>query len=340
MTSRRSRGRRERAAAPSETGGSGRGVEAELLVRRLVVRSFAEFFEDGCPHLAASIAFRVLFALFPLAIVVAAVFGLTSGVVGFRPDVIDAIVTQVPLTDEGRERFRDLLEETAGLDAVGILGALGLVWAASGMMSAVRTALNLAWDAEDRRPWLIGKVVDVAFVFGAALAVALSVGLSLSVRLAQELVVWARLDGVVTEALVGSVAPFALTFVVAIVVYRLVPATGPRLRDLAAPAVLVAAVFTLAQVLFAAYLEAFGRYNALYGSFGVVVAFMLFTYLAALVFLFGAELGAATPRVREELRRGEIGDGSRPLALQAQSFLKSLVIRSGRDSPETTRGGG
>ena len=300
-----------------------------LLVKRVVPRTIGEFFADRCPHLAASIAFRVLFSLFPLAIVLTAVFGLAGTATGFRPDVIDAIVAQIPLTDEGQRRLRRLLEQTGGLDTVGLVGAAGLVWAASGMMSAVRTALNLAWEVDDRRPWLIGKVVDVLFVFAAALAMALAIALSLSVRLARELITRARLDGFVTETLVGSVVPFVLALVVALAVYRFVPATSSPLRDLVAPALLVAAVFTLAQVLFAFYLESFGRYNALYGSFGVIVAFMLFVYLASLVFLLGAELAAATPRVREEIDRDEGSDDpGPPLTLQLKTLLKSLVTRS------------
>lgn len=287
-----------------------------------------EFFADGCPHLAASIAFRVLFSLFPLAIVVAAVFGLTSAAFGFRPDVIDAIVTQVPLTDDGQRRLRDLLEQTAGVEAVGIIGLAGLVWAASGMMSAVRTALNLAWDVEDRRPWLIGKLVDVLFVFGAALVVIVSVALGFSVRVAQELVRSAGIVGAVATALVGSVAPFVLAFLVAFVTYRFVPATSPRSLHVLGPALFVAAVFTLAQVLFAAYLETFGRYSALYGSFGVVIAFMLFVYLASLAFLLGAELAASTPRVLDEIRHGGAEDeDAAPLTVRVRRALKGLVVR-------------
>lgn len=306
-----------------------RPTEAWPLVKRLVPRTVGEFVSDACPHLAASIAFRVLFALFPLAIVVTAVFGLTSAAVGFRPDVIDAIVDQVPLTDDGRRRLRGLLEETGGIEAVGIVGLAGLIWAASGMMSAVRTALNLAWDVEDGRPWLIGKAWDVLFVFAMAPLVVMSVALGLTVRLGQGLMERVGLAGGVSEALIGSAAPFVLSLAVVIAAYRFAPATSPRVVDLIAPSVLVAAAFTLAQALFALYLESFGRYNAIYGSFGVVVAVMLFVYLASLVFLLGAELAAETPRVRDELRRGQgVYEAGPPLAVRAREALKGLVVRS------------
>lgn len=300
-----------------------------LLVQRLVPRAVREFFADGCPHLAGSIAFRVLLSLFPVAIVVAALFGVVSRAVGFEPDVIDSVVRQAPLTDEGTEQLRELLEQSAGnLGTIGLVGGVGLVWAASGMMSAVRTALNLAWDVEDRRPWLVGKIVDVVFVFAASLVVATSVALNLTVRLAQELVAGLPLAGAVAQPLLGVVAPFVLTFLVVVVAYRVVPATTPPLRDLVGPALVVAAVFTLAQVLFALYLEHFGRYNAIYGSLGAVVAFMFFVYLAALVFLFGAELAAEAPSVRDEIERGAEPESGPPLGHQLKQALKGLVVRS------------
>jgi len=41
---------------------------------QLAKRSLAEFLDDRCPQLAASIAYHVLFSIFPLAIVLAAMY--------------------------------------------------------------------------------------------------------------------------------------------------------------------------------------------------------------------------------------------------------------------------
>ena len=301
------------------------------LAAAAVARAAREFFDDGCPHLAASIAFRVLFSLFPLAIVLGAVFGIVSEAAGFRPDAIDAIVRNAPLDDDGRRTLRTALQEAADNSSVGLLGVVGLVWAASGMMTAVRTALNLAWEVEDRRPWLLGKAVDVLFVFGTALVISMSVALNLTIRLAQELVADLGVSFGAAVSLLGLVAPFTLAALVTIVVYRFATAASPRLSELAIPALLVATVFTAAQIAFAWYLESFDRYNAVYGSLGAVVAFMFFVYLASLVFLFGAELAAAIPRARRDLEAGTAEDDGEPLRVRLARLLRSLVVRDGRD---------
>lgn len=312
-------------------GGEEAAVATAELVRHVAERGVREFFNDGCTHLAASIAFRVLFSLFPLAIVLGALFGLVSDAAGVRPDVVDAIVRNAPLDDEGTQRLRRILEDAAANTSIGFLGAIGLVWSASGMMAAVRTALNLAWDEEDRRPWLIGKILDVLLVFATSLVIVVSVALNVTVRVAQELVEKVGVAFGAAEVVLGLVAPFVLAFAVVTVVYRIVPARSPPFSELLAPAAFVAAVFTGAQVGFAWYLESFGRYNTIYGSLGAVIAFMFFVYLAALVFLFGAELAAATPRVRDELRSGGGSDEpSAPLAERVKQTLRGLVVRSPR----------
>ncbi len=302
---------------------------SRALVSAVVMRAVHQFFRDGCTHFAASISFRVLFSLFPLAIVLGALFGIVSEVAGFRPDVVDTIVRNAPLDEQASERLRRVLEEAAENSSIGLLGTIGLVWAASGMMAAVRAALNRAWETEDARPWLIGKVVDVLLVFGTALVIVVSIALNLTVRLAQELVERAGIGVGAAHALLGLVAPFMLALLVVVAVYRIVPAVSPPLSELVAPAILVAAVFTAAQVGFAFYLQNLARYNAIYGSLGAIVAFMFFVYLASLVFLFGAEAAAALPRVREELRQESFGRDvpAAPLTERVKDALRGLVVR-------------
>ena len=302
---------------------------ASRVVSSVVVGAIRRFFRDGSTHFAASISFRVLFSLFPLAIVLGAVFSVVSELAGFGPDVVDSIVRNAPLDNDGSRRLRRMLEEAAENSSVGLLGAAGLVWAASGMMAAVRAALNRAWDADDTRPWLVGKAVDVLLVFGTALVIVVSVALNLTVRVAQELVERIGIGIGAAHALLGLVAPFLLSLLVVVALYRIVPAVSPRLLHLIAPAVFVAATFSAAQVAFAFYLQNVARYDAIYGSLGAVAAFMFFIYLASLVFLFGAELAAAAARVSEEPSTGDAGATrpTAPLAERVKDVLRGLVVR-------------
>jgi membrane protein len=48
------------------------------------------------------------------------------------------------------------------------------------------------------------------------------------------------------------------------------------------------------------YLLNLGRFSVTYGSLGGVVATLLFFYISALIFIFGAEVNAARMRLREQ----------------------------------------
>ena len=76
------------------------------------------------------------------------------------------------------------------------------------------------------------------------------------------------------------------------------PRRRVRVQDAWPVALLVAVLLVLLQNLFALYVGNFAHYNAIYGSLGAVIAFMFFVYLAAELFLLGAELASEWPRVR------------------------------------------
>jgi membrane protein len=291
---------------------------------RLLRRSLVEFLDDDCPQFAAAIAYRVLFSLFPLAILLSGIFSLVVRAVGVRADVVDAIVRNVPLDESGEAELQRLLEgATSGLSALGLLAVVGVVWAASGMMAAIRSALNRAWDVAEPRPFVRGKVVDVALVLAVGAVVLASFVLTVTTRTAAGVAV--DLDSAWAGVATGVLVPLALSFAVTLLLYRVVPAADVALREAWRAALGVACGFVLLQTLFAQYVANFASYNAIYGSLGAVIAFMAFVYLAALLFLFGAEAAAELPRLRDGTE-AEDGGGP-PLPVQARQALRGLWVR-------------
>jgi membrane protein len=291
----------------------------------LARRAVAEFRADGCGPLAAAISYHALFSLFPLAIVLAGVFGLVVRLTGARADVIDTIVRQVPLSPAGDGELRRLLEGATGdLSTLGLLGLLGVLYGASGMMAALRSALARAWDVAQPRPFLRGKLVDVGLVGVVAVIALLSLALSVAARFLDS---WLRSAGLHTVGgwaawLVGVVLPLALAFAGTSFVYVVVPPRSVPFRHTWPIAALVAVVLLAAQTLFAFYVRHFADYNAVYGSLGAVIAFMVFVQISSTVFLLGAEAISEWPRALELAERPGAGPGPplrRRLALLARS---------------------
>jgi membrane protein len=278
-------------------------------VRRTLIllsRAVSEFREDHCPQLAAAIAFHVLFSTFPLLIVGVGIIGLITQDPHAREAVLRALIQALPLSGHGRQQLRQLLGSVGGsAGALGLLGVLGVLWSASGVMAAVRTALNIAWDTDAKRPFIRGKLVDLMLVGGTFVAVGATLGLTVAAAIVRRSAV--RLPGTlhrlapVTGALATAavvVTSVLLLFATFAVVYRLVPAAPTRLRGIWPGALAAAVGLEALQYGFSAYVALFGHYNKVYGSLGAIVAFMFLVYVAGLVFLLGAEIASEYPRLR------------------------------------------
>ena len=70
--------------------------------------------------------------------------------------------------------------------------------------------------------------------------------------------------------------------------YRYVPRRRPRAWTALAGGVLTAVLWEIAKQLFRFYIRNVGVYDQIYGPLGVLVAFVMFVYYSAIVFVFGA----------------------------------------------------
>jgi YihY family inner membrane protein len=70
--------------------------------------------------------------------------------------------------------------------------------------------------------------------------------------------------------------------------YRYVPHRRPRVWTAVVGALLAAVLWEVAKQLFRLYIRKVGVYDQIYGPLGVLVAFVMFVYYSAIVFVFGA----------------------------------------------------
>lgn len=310
-------------------------------LRQLVERSLVEFFDDRCPQLAAAISYYALFAVFPLVILGITAFGAIIGPEAARSDIIEIISNIVPLAANGRATLTDQLGAVTGNAGVfGVLGVAGLIFSASGIMGAIRNGVNTAWDLEDRRPPVQGKLIDIALIVG----VGVGVGLSLGLTFAQHRAPSAGAAGAAVSAGFFLTATAAV-FGVSLLLFRFLPATRVRWSDVWPGALVAALGYQAVKEGFAVYLSNFGHYGAVYGSLAAVVVFLLFVFLSANVFLLGAEVSTEVPRVRAgrydvKESSGEAGS----LGEQLRDVLRRLVLGDpeppGQDRPEDRRRSG
>jgi len=260
------------------------------------------YLRTECSQRAAAISYRVLFSLVPFVSLVASLLEL------LLPEktsdrVASWLVAAMPLEGELEDSVARAVEDVGPpASVVGLISLLLLVYGASGMMGATRSAFRAIWGSEARRPYLRGKLVDVALVLVAGLLILCAFGVTIITQIVEmageELV--RKLGGPASAtgqlgAGVEFVASVAVTFVAFLVLYRFVPTVRVRLRDALAGALVACAGFNLAAVGFSIYIGRFADFDEVFGSLSAVFVFLLMVYVAVEVLLLGASVAAAWP---------------------------------------------
>jgi YihY family inner membrane protein len=237
---------------------------------------------------AAAIAYRVLFSLAPLAIVLVFGFGLILRDEALRQDVIDRVVGWLPVSDDGGDSVAMAITRLASpTSIVGLVPLATFFWAAGGMMAALRNGLEAALAVEERRHAARGKLVDLALVVGAGLLVIATIAVSLVTQ-----IVTSRVGGLAEATGLGNglsdralsvVIPFAIAVPTVALLYRFVPSRRLRASATAAGAVVTSLLLVGISTASTLVFESTARLSAIYGSITIVLVFLYSVYRRHLV---------------------------------------------------------
>ena len=292
----------------------------------MLLTSADRYFADRCPQHAAGIAYRVLFSIVPLAIVMVSIFGVILGNPQVHDLVVDTIVGALPSSAASRDDVAGAI--TAIASPSGVLGLVTLVlfaWAATGMMASIRAGLEVALHVEQSRPMARGKLIDLALVVGAAVLVLVTVGVTLLDRLAQHAL--RRLDAEtgLQGTILSVVIPRALALVASVAIvmllYRFVPGRRLRLLDALAGAITTAILLLAISFASGRIYDNVTRLSVVYGSLTAAFVFLYSVYLYASALLFGGQVAAAWSVPAEP--------GGDPAIVQIKRAVRGLFMPSG-----------
>jgi membrane protein len=213
-----------------------------------------------------------------------------------------------------------------GAGAVGLAGLAGLLWTASGMMGAIRAGLTTVTGVEQGRPFLRAKLVDLVMVLLAGAVLLVSTTVTVVMRVADEQVLEPLGLSGPAGALIGTATPIVLAFAVLTALLRLAPAEPIPWAGVWRGALGGAIGLWVLTTGFGIYVRNFGRYNAVYGSLGAVVAFLVFVFLAAMLLLITAAAASRWQDVARASRPRDQGAGGSP-AERVRRALSGLVVR-------------
>jgi membrane protein len=300
-------------------------LDALVRVLRTLAVAIDGFFRDRLTQHAAGIAYRVLFSLAPLAIVLVSVVGIVLQDDVRRERVIDEIVGWLPFTEEGSDTVEEAITRLASPTSV--LGLFSLVlffWAASGMMGALRTGLEAALRVERRRPAVRAKLVDLVLVVGAGVLVIVMLATAVVAQIVTRLVRGVADDLGVESGLFAELVrvgvPLLVSTVVVVLLYRFVPARRLRFADAVAGGVVTGVLLLAISAASALVYEHVADLSVIYGSLTAVLVFLYSVYLYAAAVLFGAEFAAAWSAPPP-------AGPSEPLAAQLRRAVFGLFVR-------------
>ena len=252
------------------------------------------FVADEGPQRAGHIAFSTLLALFPFLIFLTALAGYLGqgeAAADFIAFALEVMPVEVALTV--KPAVVEITESTrGGLLTISLVGAL---WFASSGVEALRVALNQAYGVRRRMPFWLRRSQDLAFVILASGGIIVAVtgvvaGPALWAFADSFLYLPASLHWLWTGVryVVGALG----LFVVLCCFFHWLP-NRPQSWGVVVPGALVALVLWLiAATLFSLYLSNLASYSMMYGSLGGVIVALVFFYVSAAVFIYGAEVNA------------------------------------------------
>jgi membrane protein len=170
------------------------------------------------------------------------------------------------------------------------LGVLSLLFGALGLHDSVDWALNRIWRSTKRRSFWVGKMRGLGVILWVTAFAVLSLGLTS---------LWAlALDGTRAPSglatIVTALAPSTIIDTcVFTALYKLTPTVRVRLVPAMVGGAVGALLWELSKVGFGWWILQVGTYNRIYGPLTAVVIVMLWMWISAMIFLFGAELAFA-----------------------------------------------
>lgn len=269
----------------------------------LTLRKYSE--TDG-EQRAASFAYYAFFALFPLILLLITVSSAIGSKYVSENDISNAIIgfvdNYIPV-GSGEENIVTKtihgVMKTRG--SAGIVAILGLAWSALRFFQALVRGVNKAWGTHEY-PWWRLPIKNLAMVGIVASALLLGV-LVPSIMNYVQWYYWrlgfhfgARLM-VVAFWCLSKVLPLLVLFYGFSMFYKFAPRRKTLLSEVWIAALFVTLSLQGLQNLFVLYVQNFANFNRLYGTFGSVIALLMWIYLSGSIIILGGCLCAAQAEV-------------------------------------------
>jgi membrane protein len=241
--------------------------------------------------LAAGLSFYFLICLIPLLLFLVAAAGFVLSNDTANRAVLQQLPPMVPVY---RRHVTELLDTAVATRKIsGALAMAIMLLFSTQLFAALRLVMNDVFGVEHRRGFVHGLLSDILMVgvIGALLLASFA---------ATEGLLWVRTVLLAPAPMppqwvrgLAMLVSFGLNTVLFFITYRYFPSRRIRVVPAVAGALLASVLWEIARSLFRWYIVSLGVYDQVYGTFGALVALVMFVYNTAIVCILGAEYAAA-----------------------------------------------
>lgn len=262
--------------------------------------AFKKFLQIDGTEWAGGFAYNAFFSLFPLMLLLVTIASAFFAHEQVGAQIIAYVEAYVPIEGDMQSNIFNTVEgviEARG--RAGVIAFLILVWVAHKCFTTLISATNRAWGVDAYSWWKL-PLKSLVLLGLMVLAVLLSIATPMLIKMVKEF--WFPSNDFQSwvYTLGGFFIPWLVVFSGLSVFYKLAPRRATRFSEVWMNAIWTTLLLFLAQSLFGIYLNNFAEFNALYGTFGGIMALLLWIYLSGCIFIFGACLCAAQAEQRKK----------------------------------------
>lgn len=273
----------------------------------VLVFFFKGLFKGALSIRASAVAFNFFLAIFPFILFLFTLIPYIP-IENFQLQLFDFLAQIIPPdTFEMVEQtiFEIVMKQNTGLLSLSFV--LTFVFSTNGT-NAIIEGFNSTWHQMPAKGWfhqrLMAAFLMVILLFLVVISVVL---LTLGGSIISYLVTHGWIKGVVTVILLNFMKwliSLTLIFFSVSFLYYYAPAKRKAFRFFSPGSILATTLFVAGLLGFNFYINNFSRYNALYGSIGTLIIFLLWLFLNAFILLIGFELNASIMQASQEQNAG------------------------------------
>ena len=270
-----------------------------LLWRAFLGSLFSRLDADDVVGLSAEISFYFSLALFPFLLVLGAVVGILPFTHSWQ--AILAWITHYLPTDVQHTVFDTVAGLTQNRKKFLSLGLLGSVWAASGGITTLMSALNRVYGVTETRSYLKRVIWSILLLFVLALLLISTFGLLSFGHWFIDRIVLTGATENLAIAIAARIMRWSLSIVISILcisfLHYVLPNTKRPWRWITHGTAMAVITWILTSLAFNYYILRIASYQKTYGILAGFFALMVWVYIMSLIGLVGAEIDSELRKV-------------------------------------------